>query len=47
MNKSPRYTCVYCNLSGDQFDLIRDHIKDYHKVEKIKEVHTKKEIWLG
>jgi len=47
MNKSTRYTCVYCDLSGDEFDLIRDHIQDYHNVNKVKEIDTKKEIWLG
>ena len=47
MQKSPRYFCIYCDLSGNEFDLIRDHIQDYHKVKKVKPIDTQEIIHLG
>lgn len=47
MIKNPRYVCIYCDLSIDQKGIIVDHIKEHHNVEKVKQVDSKRTVWLG
>lgn len=47
MIKPNHYVCIYCDLSGDNEEIIYRHILESHNVKQVKETDSKRTVWLG